>query len=222
MTRELEYTQNRHIRFSNSKILIIRSQYTIYTALLKRKDYKNEFFILYKAENGIKDNLLTHLFMAHDKHIDLLIENFEILIIDSTYKTNIFQIPLINIIGMTAQNRSFFTKNIFIPDEKEKNYKLIFYTIRKIYDNYGILYPSTFITDTCPAEIAAIKYIFPNINHILCIWHINYNILTKLKPLIKAQFDRENGNNVKNIINTQIFSQTRNKTKKLTKYLNVK
>ncbi len=171
------------------------------TALLERKDYENKFFMLYKAENDIKGDFLTHLFIAHDKHIDLLIENFEVLVTDSTYKTNIFQMPLVNIVGMTGQNRSFFTGNMFIPGEKEKNYKLVFYTIRKIYDNYGILYPSIFITDACPTEIAAIKCIFPNINYILCIWHINCNILTKLKPLIKAQFNRENGNNVENIIN---------------------
>ena len=111
---------------------------------------------------------------------------------------------------------------MFIPGEKEKDYKLVFYAIRKMYDNYGIPYLSIFVTDACPAEIAAIEYIFPNINHILFIWHINCNILAKLKPLIKAQFDRENGNDVENIVNTQTFSQARNKTKKLTKYLNVK
>ena len=130
--------------------------------------------------------------------------------------------PLVNIIGMTGQNRSFFTGSIFIPGEKEKDYKLVFYTIRKMYDNYGIPYPSTFITDACSAEIAAMKYIFFNINHILCIWHINCNILAKLKFLIKARFDRENGNDIENIIDAQIFSQTRNKTKKLAEYLNIK
>ncbi len=111
---------------------------------------------------------------------------------------------------------------MFIPGEKQKNYKLVFYAIRKIYDNYGIPYPSTFITDACPAEIAAMECIFFNINYILCIWHINCNILIKLKPLIKAQFDRENGNDVENIVNAQIFSQARNKIKKLVEYLNVK
>ena len=157
--------------------------------------------MLYKAENDIKNSPLTYLFIAHNKHIDLLIENFEVLIIDSTYKTNMFQMPLVNIIRKTGQNRSFFAGSIFIPGEKKKNYKLVLYTIRKMYDNYGIPYPSTFITDTCPAEIAAIECIFPNINHILCIWHINCNILAKLKPLIKAQFDRENGNDVENMVN---------------------
>ncbi len=195
---------------------------TLLTALLKRKNYENEFFILYEVENGIEDNPLTHLFIAHDKYIDFLIENFEVLVIDLTYKTNIFQMPLINIIRITGQNRLFFTESMFIPGEKEKDYKLVFYTIRKIYDNYGIPYPSTFITDACSAEIAAMKYIFFNINHILCIWHINCNILAKLKPLIKAQFDRENSNNVKNMVDTQIFFQARNKIEKLAKYLNVK
>ena len=75
---------------------------------------------------------------------------------------------------------------MFIPGEKEKDYKLVFYAIRKMYDNYGIPYPLIFVTDACPAEIAAMEYIFPNINYILCIWHINCNILAKLKPLIKA------------------------------------
>ena len=31
--------------------------------------------------------------------------------------------------------------------------------------------------------------VFPGVNHILCIWHINYNILAKLKPIIKEQFN---------------------------------
>ncbi len=109
---------------------------------------------------------------------------------------------LVNIIGMTGQNRSFFAGSMFIPGEKEKDYKLVFYAIRKMYDNYGIPYPSIFVIDACPAEIAAIECIFSNINHILCIWHINCNILAKLKSLIKAQFDRENINDVENMVNT--------------------
>ncbi len=91
-----------------------------------------------------------------------------------------------------------------------------------MYDNYGIPYPLIFIIDACPAEIAAMEYIFSNINYILYIRYINCNILAKLKPLIKTQFNRENNNDIKNMVDTQTISQTRNKTEKLTKYLNVK
>src|SRR6266536_816873 len=192
------------------------------TALFKRKGYENEFFMFYKTENGIKGGFFIYFFIAHDKYIDLLIENFEVLIIDLMYKINIFQMPFVKLVGITGQNRLFFTKSMFIPGEKEKDYKLVFYIIRKMYDNYGILYPLIFITDACPAEIAVMECIFPNINYILCIWYINCNILIKLKSLIKAQFDRENGNNVENMVDVQIFSQVRNKTEKLAEYLNVK
>ncbi len=63
---------------------------TLLTVLFERKDYENEFFILYKTENGIEGGLFTYFFIAHDKYIDLLIENFKVLIIDLMYKTNIF------------------------------------------------------------------------------------------------------------------------------------
>ena len=53
-------------------------------------------------------------------------------------------------------------------------------------------YPETVVTDTNNAEIKVLKRIFPNTNHILCIFHVNNNILAKRKPKIKAEFNREN------------------------------
>src|SRR6266498_1800006 len=170
----------------------------------------------------MKNNPLNHLFIAHHKHIDLLIENSEVLITDSTYKTNIFQIPLINIIKMTGTNRNFFAKNMFILGERYENYILIFFIIKKLYNVYKLRYPLTFVTNTYPAEIAAIKRVFPNMNYILCIWHINCNILAKLKSLIKTQFNRENSKDVNNKADSQTISQTQTKTEKLAEYLNAK
>ena len=137
--------------------------------LIEKKGYEDEFFTLYQSEDGIKDSPLSHLFIAHNKHIDLLMENSEVLITDSTYKTNIFQIPLVNIIKMTGTNRNFFTKSIFIPGERYEDYILVFFIIRKLYDVYKLRYLSTFVTNACPAEIAAIKRVFSGINHILYI-----------------------------------------------------
>ncbi len=99
---------------------------TLLTTLIKKRDYEDEFFTLYNTKYNIKSDYLTHLFIAHNKHINLLIENPEVLVTDSTYKTNRFNIPLINIIKITSMNRSFFSGSIFIPGEKEKDYKLVF------------------------------------------------------------------------------------------------
>ncbi len=138
---------------------------------------------------------------------------------DSTYKTNRYNIPLINIIKMTGMNRLFFNENIFISSEKEKDYKLAFFAIRKIYNVYELPYPKTFITNTYTAEIAAIKYIFSEVNHILYIWHINCNILVKLKPIIKEQFNNSDDDNNKNNSRLKIILR---KTDQLAEFLNKK
>jgi len=114
--------------------------------------------------------------------------------------------PLINVIRMTDTNRNFFTRSMFIPDERYEDYILIFFTIRKLYNVYKLRYPSIFVINIYPAEIAAIKRVFPGVNHILYIWHINCNILAKLKSLIKTQFNRENSKNINNEANSQIIS----------------
>src|SRR6266536_368019 len=129
---------------------------------------------------------------------------------------------LVNVIRMTGTNRNFFAESIFIPDERYEDYILVFFIIRKLYDVYKLRYPSTFVTNTCPAEIAAIERVFPGVNYILCIWHINCNILAKLKLLIKTQFNRENGKDINDKADSQIISQIQIKTEKLAEYLNVK
>jgi len=55
-----------------------------------------------------------------------------------------------------------------------------------------LLYPETVVTDTNSAEIKILKRIFSNTNHIPCIFHVNNNILSKIKPKIKVEFNREN------------------------------
>ncbi len=158
---------------------------TFLTALIKKRGYEDKFFTLYNAEYDIEDDYLTYLFIAYNKYINLLIENAEVLVTDLIYKINKFNMSFVNIIGMTGMNRSFFGGSIFIPGEKEKDYKLVFFAIRKLYNVYELFYLKIFVTDAYTAEIAVIEYVFPKVNHILCIWYINCNILVKLKPIIK-------------------------------------
>ncbi len=161
------YNERQQIRRAElvEKIFI----FAFLTALIKKRGYEDEFFTFYDIEYSVKDGYLIYLFIVYDKYINLLIENPEVLVTDSTYKTNRFNIPLINIIKMTGMNRSFFNGSIFIPGEKKKDYKLVFFAIRKLYNVYELPYPKTFVTNAYTAEITAIKYIFPEVNHILCI-----------------------------------------------------
>ncbi len=95
----------------------------------------DKFFFRYRTKNSIKTkDPLTHLFITNNFHIYFLIKNPEMLTIDTTYKTNRFRIPLINIIKMTSMNRNFYTANIFLTGEKKKDYDIIFSGLKILYD----------------------------------------------------------------------------------------
>jgi len=78
-----------------------------------------------------------------------------------------------------------------------------------------LLYPVTFITDSYKIEIKVLKKIFPKINYILYIFHINNNILVKLKFKIKIKYNRENGlTSDNNNNNKKEFTQLNSQAKK--------
>ena len=94
---------------------------------------------------------------------------------------------------MTGMNRNFYAVNVFLAGEKEEDYDIVFSGLKILYDFWKLLYPVIFITDFCEVEIKVLRKIFSEVNHILCIFHINNNILVKLKSKIKIEYNRENG-----------------------------
>src|SRR2546423_2241479 len=50
---------------------------------------------------------VTHLFFAHPKSINLFRKYSDVLLLDCTYRTNKFKMPLFNIVGTTCLNKNF-------------------------------------------------------------------------------------------------------------------
>ena len=124
-----------------------------------------------------------------------LIENPEMLALDTIYKINRFRMPLVNIIEMTEINGNFYTASVFLTGEKKNNYNIIFLNFKDLYDFWKLLYSLIFVTDIYKAEVKTLEKKFLKANYILCIFHINNNILVKLKSKIKVEYNRENGLN---------------------------
>ncbi len=118
---------------------------------------------------------------------------------------------------MTGMNRNFYTASVFLAGEKEEDYDIIFSDLKMLYDFWKLPYPVTFVTDSYKIEIKTLKKIFPKANHILYIFYINNNILLKLKPKIKAEYNSENGltsDNNNEEESTQLNSQAKKQKKK--------
>ena len=109
--------------------------------------------------------------------------------------------PLVNIIGVTPNNKNFFIGSAFIPSETVEDYKFIFGALAHLYEsiereypNIGMEAPATILGDGDAQQIAAIETVFLDTQYRLCIWHINGNIQAKLLPKIKAEFDSKSSN----------------------------
>ena len=99
----------------NAKAAIRRERLGPYTptqVLMTELAGNDHFFMAYKKDPDT--NKLTHLFFVYDKCQELLESNPEVLVIDATYKTNGYGLPLVNIFGITTLGTTFYVGFAFI------------------------------------------------------------------------------------------------------------
>ncbi|CAG8600124.1 15699_t:CDS:2 [Cetraspora pellucida] len=147
---------------------------------------EGDFLYKYKCDNN---GSVTHLFFAHKESISLSHQYPIVILIDCTYKTNKFKIPLLNIIGITSFNKTFFSCFIFIKDEEEDDYKWALTNVMSIFDR--MQKPSVIVTDKELALMNALKIIFPKSTNLLCVWHISKNVLKNCKPQFPKETNEE-------------------------------
>jgi hypothetical protein len=63
--------------------------------------------------------------------------------------------PLINIVGITPLNRSFYAASVFMASEIENDFIFIFKALKRMYDKKSLSYPKLFVSDGNPAQIKA-------------------------------------------------------------------
>ena len=77
---------------------------------------------VYQFETNINDHF-THLFIIRNSSQNLWLKNHEVLIMNSTYKTNRYKMPLLVISGQTALNINFYVAFCFMAQEKMIDYQ---------------------------------------------------------------------------------------------------
>ncbi|XP_028061474.1 PKS-NRPS hybrid synthetase CHGG_01239-like [Camellia sinensis] len=129
--------------------------------------------------------IVTDLFWAQPVSLDLLRSFPKVLIIDCTYKTNRYRLPLLEIVGVTSTDMSFFVAFAYLQFERIDNYVWVLTTLRSLLD--GISIPEVIVTDRELALMNAIDRVFSTSRHLLCRWHISRNVLAKCKKMFKSK-----------------------------------
>ncbi|KAJ3455262.1 hypothetical protein MRS44_013862 [Fusarium solani] len=139
-----------------------------------------------------KSNRVVAVFFAHPKSLGYLKSYPEVLILDCTYKTNMYKMPLLDIVGVDACQRSFCIAFAFLSGEEEADFIWALGQLRYLYELHSIALPTVILTDRCLACMNALSSLscFPESPSLLCLWHINKAVLSYCMPA----FTRDKGN----------------------------
>ncbi|XP_044718760.1 MULE transposase domain-containing protein [Hirsutella rhossiliensis] len=128
-----------------------------------------------------QEGRLTGLFISPRSGIELWRQYANILLLDCTYKTNRFNMPLLNVCGSTAERKTFSVASIFLNGEAEPQYRWALQCLLELAAEEGIPMPRVIVTDRDLALMNALVSCpeLEHVIHLLCRWHVNKNVLTK-------------------------------------------
>lgn len=144
------------------------------------RDLKERGF-WYKYEEEEETHILKYLYICHPKALEVYKTNHEVLLFDCTYKTNKFNMPLLNICGVTGNKKTIQIALCFLPDETEPTYDTALRTHAQMMTENSIPEPLHVVTDRETALMNSLNVIFPSANCILCRWHVNQNVIKNCK-----------------------------------------
>ena len=106
-----------------------------------------------------------------------------ILIIDCTYKTNHARLPLFEMVGVDAAEKTFCVAFAFLSAEDTESFVWAFDQLKVALRTKGISQlPQIVAIDRALASINAITASFPLARPIICLWHANKAVAGHCKP----------------------------------------
>lgn len=155
-------------------------------ALLKWLHASDEWYVVFLKDSRDR---VTHLFFSRKSCHKMLKENWEVVIMDATYKTNRYKLPLLIITGVNALGGSFYVAFCFLAGEQFEDYFWALQQYRNMCIELDVRDPLLNITDREESLINAHNEVFPDSEHMLCVWHINRNVVANCKPCFYVKED---------------------------------
>ncbi|KAH6833469.1 hypothetical protein C2S53_012691 [Perilla frutescens var. hirtella] len=179
----------------------IDAQIMIYN-LFKRKELCSAFYFEYLVDG--KDQL-RHIFWADP----ICRRNFtafgDSVSFDATYNTNRYKMVFIPFTGKNNHGKCVTFGAALLSSENTDSYCWV---LEKFKDCMGRS-PSMLITDQDPALKNAVKHVFSDMRHRLCMWHIMLKFLERVPHLKKDKSLREKVNKIvwSDVIEPSVFEE---------------
>ena len=119
------------------------------------------------------ENQMENLFFVHPQSFELWRAFPQLLIIDATYKTNVYNMPFVEVVGVTSTSKTFLVACAFVVNEKGGTYDWVLLRLNEV---VGFNKVTAILTDRDRALMGACRDVIPDAGHLLCRFHISQNI----------------------------------------------
>ncbi|CAG8773346.1 23082_t:CDS:2, partial [Racocetra persica] len=143
--------------------------------LLNNLQNKKEYTVTYSVNN----NRLHSLFFTISNSLTAFKRYPEIVLMDSTYKTNHFGMPLLLNSGFDAMGSTFLIASGLISNETQ---------LKQIAGDATINQIQTILTDKDLAMLSSVRNELSHANYQLCIWHLEQNLIKNLTGKLSNRF----------------------------------
>ncbi len=126
-------------------------------------------------------NQITHFFFNKESFQKISKKNFEIHIMNCTYKTNRYKMLLMIINDQTCLHITFYVTFSFMTQETIVDYIWVLKQLKVLYVKSNLSLSVVIIIDMKRNLIKTIDTIFSNVSYFLCLWHINTSVLANCK-----------------------------------------
>lgn len=187
---------------ANDHLIELQKQQTAYLVKktkekiwgLPQKDAENLNKLMEQIKNQFPDGLikmqvdelgqLRNFIFSSSNMKNQYLKFKDIILMDSTYRTNKYKLPLYVIAGVNENSKTFVIGFGFVRSEEAKDVSWI---LNELFTFFGDS-PTLICTDSCPTMSKVIKEILPNTTHLICAWHVSQNIKKHLSGLRKIIF----------------------------------
>ncbi|XP_037483621.1 protein FAR1-RELATED SEQUENCE 5-like [Triticum dicoccoides] len=147
---------------------------TVIRHMMARQERDPDYFFKYLVD---KDGHLKGLFWS-DTQSRLDYEAFgDVVVFDSTYRTNKYNLPFVPFVGLNHHRNTVIFGCEIISHETNEAYE---WMLRTFSEAMSQKHSISVITDGDLAMQRAVRVVWPDSYHRLCVWHIQQNIVRHL------------------------------------------
>ncbi|XP_058780723.1 protein FAR1-RELATED SEQUENCE 5-like [Vicia villosa] len=146
---------------------------------------------------------VRNIFWTHPNLMKLFNTFSTVLILDSTYDTNKYRLPLFEMIGVTSTKKTYSVGFAFLECEKEDNFTWALEVCQSLLKEQFEM-PKEIIMDRDTALMNVVAKVFPSANALFFRYHITTNVRSRVKPAVgMKQVEAECGKLVKGSVTVE-------------------